>query len=413
MGEPRDEYQRTLAFAEIALGQIRALSQPASPRNYEIWYNYATGYNSALNSAVNQVIEQKGSLGEADLEHIYNTYISTNRVGEQIDTVGARVLDEIKQVLEMIDAASGSATSYSEDLADASAKLAGAYDGDTLRAVIERLMDGARAMEMNNKKLDASLSASKQEIEQLQHNLAVVRSESLTDPLTSLSNRKSFDLSLAHAIVTAKQRNEPLSLIMADVDHFKQFNDKFGHLTGDQVLRLVAVAMKHNVKGQDIVARYGGEEFVIALPDTTLRSAAAVADHIRRAVMAKELMKRSSGERLGRVTISVGIAQLHGSETAQSLIERADACLYAAKRQGRQSYCLRKRSGGHDHRAGVGPGRVAESGRKVPDEGAEGQRATAPETSVAGSIWTDSPQPQAAVWFGLLNTNCAASFSTL
>ena len=298
MGEPRDEYQRTLAFAEIALGQIRALSQPASPRNYEIWYNYATGYNSALNRAINQAIEQKGSLGEADLDHIYNTYISTNRVGEQIDTVGARVLDEIKQVLEMIDAASGSATSYSEDLADASAKLAGAYDGDTLRAVIERLMDGARAMEMNNKKLDASLSASKQEIEQLQHNLAVVRSESLTDPLTSLSNRKAFDLSLAHAIVTAKQRNEPLSLIMADVDHFKQFNDKFGHLTGDQVLRLVAVAMKHNVKGQDIVARYGGEEFVIALPDTTLRSAAAVADQIRRAVMAKELMKRSSGERL-------------------------------------------------------------------------------------------------------------------
>jgi len=153
MAEPRDEYQRTLAFAEIALGQIRALSQPASPRNYEIWYNYATGYNSALNRAINQVIEQKGSLGEADLEHIYNTYISTNRVGEQIDTVGARVLDEIKQVLEMIDAASGSATSYSEDLADASAKLAGAYDGDTLRAVIERLMDGARAMETNNKKL--------------------------------------------------------------------------------------------------------------------------------------------------------------------------------------------------------------------------------------------------------------------
>jgi diguanylate cyclase len=335
MGEPRDEYQRTLAFAEIALGRIRALSQPASPRNYEIWYNYATGYNSALNRAINQILEQKGSLGEADLEHIYNTYISTNRVGEQIDTVGARVLDEIKQVLEMIDAASGSATSYSEDLADASAKLAGAYDGDTLRAVIERLMDGARAMEMNNKKLEASLSASKQEIEQLQHNLAVVRSESLTDPLTSLSNRKSFDLSLAHGIVTAKQRNEPLSLIMADVDHFKQFNDKFGHLTGDQVLRLVAVAMKHNVKGQDIVARYGGEEFVIALPDTTLRSAAAVADQIRRAVMAKELMKRSSGERLGRVTISVGIAQLHGGETAQSLIERADACLYAAKRQGR------------------------------------------------------------------------------
>lgn len=335
MGDPRDEYQHTLAFAEIALGQIRALAQPASPRNYEIWYNYATGYNPALNRAVNQTIEQKKSLSEADLGHIYDTYISTTRVGDQIDTVGARVLDEIKQVLEMIDAASGSATSYSEDLADASAKLASAYDGDTLRAVIERLMEGARAMESNNKKLEASLSVSKQEIEQLQQNLAVVRSESLTDPLTSLSNRKAFDASLAKAIAAAKESKEPLSLMMADVDHFKQFNDKFGHLTGDQVLRLVADAMKQNLKSQDVAARYGGEEFVIALTKTELKSAATVAEQIRRAVMAKELMKRSSGQRLGRVTISAGIAFLRGGDTAQSLIERADACLYAAKRQGR------------------------------------------------------------------------------
>jgi len=335
MGEPRDEYQRTLAFAEIALGQIRALAQPALPRNYEIWYNYATGYNPALNRAINRTLEQKGRLSEADLEQIYNAHVSSSRMGEQIDTVGARVLDEIKQVLEMIDAASGSATSYSEDLADASAKLAGAYDRETLRAVIERLMEGAHAMEMNNKKLEASLSASKQEIEQLQQNLALVRSESLTDPLTTLSNRKSFDSSLAKAILSAREKNEPLSLMMADVDHFKQFNDKFGHLTGDQVLRLVAGAMKQNVKGQDIAARYGGEEFVIALPVTTLRSAATVADQIRRAVMAKELMKRSSGERLGRVTISAGIAILRAGDTAQSLMERADNCLYAAKRRGR------------------------------------------------------------------------------
>lgn len=335
MADPRAEHERTLAFAEIALSQIRALAQPASPRNYEIWYNYATGYNPALNRAVNQMIEQKKGLSEADLDHIYNAYISTTRVGEQIDTVGARVLDEITQVLAMIDAASGSATSYSEDLADASAKLAGAYDSDTLRAVIERLMEGARAMEMNNKKLEFNLSASKQEIEQLQQNLAVVRSESLTDPLTSLSNRKAFDASLAKAIAAAKERREPLSLMMADVDYFKQFNDKFGHLTGDQVLRLVAAAMKQNVKGQDIVARYGGEEFVIALPKTDLRPAAILAEQIRRSVMAKELMKRSSGQRLGRVTISAGIAFLRSGDTAQSLIERADVCLYTAKRLGR------------------------------------------------------------------------------
>jgi diguanylate cyclase len=122
---------------------------------------------------------------------------------------------------------------------------------------------------------------------------------------------------------------------MTDIDHFKAFNDTWGHLTGDQVLRLVAISVKQNVKGQDIAARYGGEEFAVILPNTVLRSALTVADHIRRAVMSKELMKRSTGQNLGRVTISLGVATLHNGDTAQSLIARADACLYAAKRNGR------------------------------------------------------------------------------
>ncbi len=123
--------------------------------------------------------------------------------------------------------------------------------------------------------------------------------------------------------------------MMTDIDHFKNFNDSFGHLTGDQVLRLVAMSVKQNVKGQDTAARYGGEEFAIVLPNTVLRSAITVADHIRRAVMTKELMKRSTGEHLGRVTISLGVATLQKNDTPQMLIERADTCLYAAKRHGR------------------------------------------------------------------------------
>jgi len=332
MTVPSDEHERTLAYAEIALGQIRALSQPALPRNFEIWYNYATGYNPALNHSINQTLEQKGTLSEADLDQIYDTYIATSRIGDRIDSVGSRVLDEIKQVLATIDVAAGSATSYSESLADASEKLAGANDGNKVRAVVALLVEGAKEIELNNKKLEASLSTSKQEIEQLQQDLAAVRTESLTDPLTGLSNRKFFDSALAKAIADAKEKNEPLSLMMADIDHFKSFNDKFGHLTGDQVLRLVAVAMKHNLKGQDIAARYGGEEFVIALPNTVLRSAITLADHIRRAVMTKELIKRSNGARLGQVTISIGVAVLRLQDTPQSLIERADGCLYAAKR---------------------------------------------------------------------------------
>jgi diguanylate cyclase len=335
MAVPNDEHERSLAFAEIALQQIRALRQPALPRNFEIWYQYATGYNPELNRSINDTLAQKGTLDETDIDQIYSTYLSAKRVSDRIDAVGTRVLDEIKQVLDMIDAAAGSATSYSESLADASEKLQGTHDNAAMRAIIERLVEGAREMEGNNKKLEASLSASKQEIEQLQENLETVRTESLTDPLTTLANRKFFDTELSKAVAEAKESGEPLSLLMSDVDNFKTFNDKFGHLTGDQVLRLVAMSMKQNVKGQDIAARFGGEEFAIALPKTALRQATTVADHIRRAVMTKELIKRSSGERLGRVTISIGVALLRPNDTAQSLIERADNCLYAAKRHGR------------------------------------------------------------------------------
>jgi diguanylate cyclase len=335
MAVPNDEHERSLAFAEIALQQIRALRQPAFPRNFEIWYQYATGYNPELNRTINETLAQKGTLDDIDIDQIYAGFISPTRVSDRIDAVGSRVLDEIKQVLDMIDAAAGSATSYSESLADASEKLQGANDGATMRVVIERLMEGAKEMEINNKKLEASLSASKQEIEQLHQNLETVRTESLTDPLTTLANRKFFDSELGKAIAEAKQSGEPLSLLMSDVDRFKVFNDRFGHLTGDQVLRLVAMSVKQNVKGQDIAARYGGEEFAIALPKTALRQATTLADHIRRAVMTKELIKRSSGERLGRVTISIGVALLRSTDTPQSLIERADKCLYAAKRHGR------------------------------------------------------------------------------
>ncbi len=334
-GQAADEHERTLAFAKVALGQIRALRHAASPRNYEIWYAYATGYNPQLNQTINEMLERKGRITEADLEQIYDTHFSPTRLTQRLDQVGSQVRDEIEQVMAMVEAAAGSATSYTESLADMSQQLGSTKDRDGLRAIVESLVHTAKEMEQSNQALEARLSASKQEINQLQENLEVVRTESLTDPLTTLANRKYFDQALDKAIADAATKREPLSLMMTDIDHFKNFNDSFGHLTGDQVLRLVALSVKNNVKGQDIAARYGGEEFAIVLPNTVLRSATTVADHIRRAVMTKQLMKRSTHEQLGRITVSIGVATLRNGDTAQSLIGRADSCLYAAKRNGR------------------------------------------------------------------------------
>jgi len=334
MSGQSDEHERTMAFCDIALSQIRALRQPATPRNYEIWYSYATGYQPSLNQKINETLSRHGGLSDADLDDVYATYLAPSRLTDRIDTVGSKVMGEIEQVMAMIDAAAGSASTYTESLAGMSEKI-GASDREGLRAIVEGLVATAKEMEESNQKLEERLSASKKEITELQVNLEAVRTESLTDPLTQLANRKFFDTTLQDAIALARENGEPLSLMLTDIDHFKKFNDTFGHLTGDQVLRLVAMSVKQNVKGQDTAARYGGEEFAVILPNTMLRSALTVADHIRRAVMTKELMKRSTGEHLGRVTISIGVASLQAGDTAATLIERADACLYAAKRNGR------------------------------------------------------------------------------
>lgn len=335
MAAALDEHERTLAFAEIALAQIKSLRQTAIPRNYEIWYVYATGYNASLNKIINETLARNGKLTESDLEQIYDAYLSQLKTSERIDKVGARVVGEIDDVLKLIADALGMSASYGASLDGASQKLISVDNREELKTIVESLAKATREMRASNRALEERLALSKNEIGHLQHSLEAIRAESLTDPLTGLGNRKYFDRSIETAVASAHESGQPLSLLLFDIDHFKSFNDSYGHLTGDQVLRLVGISLKQNIKGQDITARYGGEEFAVLLPSTGLRQALTVADHIRRAVMSKELKKKSTGEILGRVTISVGVSLLKPSDDPDSLIERADACLYSAKRNGR------------------------------------------------------------------------------
>ena len=324
-----------MAFAEVALGQIRSLRQTAIPRNYEIWYVYATGYNAPLNKIINETLARHGKLTESDLEQIYETYLSHIKTTDRIDKVGARVIGEIDDVMRLLSEALGMSAVYDASLSGASEKLASADSREQIKAIVETLVRSTREMRETNKALEDRLTLSKNEISNLQQSLEAIRAESLTDPLTGLGNRKYFDRMIGMAVQSALASGEPLSLLLFDIDHFKSFNDSYGHLTGDQVLRLVGLSLKQTIKGQDITARYGGEEFAVVLPSTAMRQALTVADHIRRAVMAKELKKKSTGEILGRVTISVGVSMLKEGDDTDALIERADACLYAAKRNGR------------------------------------------------------------------------------
>jgi diguanylate cyclase len=307
---------------------------PPYPQFYELLYTYATGVNPSLNQRINEIFRD-GSASAELAERLYNEFLKSQDANERISTVSERMANRIEAVHEAIDTAMATANAYSGSLQEASGDLGHAEMTEAeLRVMAQRLLGETRRMQDANHQLENKLEASRDDIASLQRDLDEVRRESMLDPLTKIFNRKSFDDGMIQALADA-ERGTTFSLILVDIDHFKNFNDTWGHQTGDQVLRLVAMTLKSNIKGKDIAARYGGEEFAAILPDTDLNGALIVAENVRRAVQAKELLKRSTNEKLGRITASFGVAVYRAGDTPSTLIERSDRCLYAAKHAGR------------------------------------------------------------------------------
>ena len=328
------EFKRALGYANSAFDLLKRSGIPPYPQFYELLYTYATGVNPTLNSRINTIF-RSGHSPSVDLaETLYNEFLKSD-VNDRMSNVSERMHARIEAVHEAIDTAMTTANAYSGSLQSASGDLEREISVTAMKALAERLLAETRRMQETNRALEQKLEASRDDIASLQRDLDDVRRESMLDPLTKIANRKSFDERMEDAIREANESGDPLSLMLIDIDHFKNFNDTYGHQTGDQVLRLVAMTLKSNIKGKDLAARYGGEEFVAILPSTDIEGAVIVAENIRKAVQAKELLKRSTNEKLGRITASFGVALFQPGETANALIERTDRCLYAAKRAGR------------------------------------------------------------------------------
>lgn len=154
----------------------------------------------------------------------------------------------------------------------------------------------------------------------------------LRDPLTGVNNRTAFDTSLKREVDLARRHGTALGMVVLDIDHFKQINDRYGHMVGDCVLRDVAAHASECVRSTDMLFRYGGEEFVILLSSTSMQGAKRLAERIRSAI---EKLECRYGNTAVQVTASLGVACLHPEDTPQALFERADQALLKAKHEGR------------------------------------------------------------------------------
>lgn len=327
--------EQAAKVAERALSEMLSEGVPPNPQNYAIWFEYLTGRNPALVRYIDRAREKKLKLTAERHRDMFDRFFSLGPGGgapegwtEQIEVAAGRIV-------EALTAAGEGTQKYGAALANFSGSLDSAESKADIAAVLTGILQETKVMDGEIRSLQTQIEDSQAEVTELRRQLAVTQREAITDRLTGLTNRRGFDQALGRMVEEARVEREPLCLVLADIDHFKRFNDTHGHQIGDQVLRLVGRTLNDGIKGQDLAARFGGEEFALLLPNTQLKGAAAVADNLRRTLESRKLARKGSEEGFGAITMSFGATEYIIGESLESLISRADRLLYSAKRQGR------------------------------------------------------------------------------
>ncbi|MGE3622479.1 MAG: GGDEF domain-containing protein [Bdellovibrionales bacterium] len=305
------------------------------PDNFALYFYYHAGTNANLKMAMDLLLQQNGTLTQAQCNDLYNAHLGLQAEHKVLMEANAKIEAEIHKVMGVLDAAGAGTEKFGKTLEGFEGKLTASDSIEQIREVVTKVATETRVIAQQNQRLQTQLAQTNEQLTEMRFNLDAVHKESQIDPLTEVGNRKFFSTELARSIDEATSNGQPLTLLIVDIDFFKKFNDTYGHLIGDQVLRLVARTLVENLKGRDVIARYGGEEFVILLPQTRVSDAEKVANQLRASLGTKQIKKRSTNETLGVVTISIGAAEYCPVEDAESFIARADSALYKAKQTGR------------------------------------------------------------------------------
>ena len=329
-----DGIEDSRRYLRLTLELIGKHGLPTDPLNYCIWYEYVTGNNEELKAAIDNHLEKEGTFSTETSQQFYNQYIATDQ--EKLTSLVREELNKVfSEIIGAVDTADQFFSQSANNMEVIDESIVPNLSQDQLKMIVKQIKNEITSLESSSSSFQQQLQQANSEIDQLKSKMALYRTESLKDPLTQIDNRRGFDKALAENITHAQADGTSLCLIIADIDFFKKVNDTYGHLVGDNVIRMVAATLKNSIKGKDLAARIGGEEFAILLPDTPVDGAMKLANDIRLAFEGLDLKKKSTGESLGKITLSFGVATYREGEAVDDFINRADEALYQSKETGR------------------------------------------------------------------------------
>ena len=322
-------------IAQQVMHRISQDSLKPNPAVFSVLYSHYTGSHSDISAVINDLDQQNKSLTTTLCEELYEKHLSSNREKVFFDDSARKVQAVAAEIVELIRGAGIAHKEYNQLLQRQSDNFANSTDMDEVKKIISELVTDTRRMMDENHKLEEKLHDSAHELQQMRNDVHHLRAETMRDTLTGVPNRRAFDSELQIRATESLERQRPLCLIMIDIDHFKTFNDTYGHPVGDQVLRLVARTLEEGLRSTEMLCRYGGEEFAVIVPNIKLRDCEKVANRLRERIAVKDIVNQSKNEKLGRLTISLGVAQLNPGEALAEFIDRADRALYRSKEGGR------------------------------------------------------------------------------
>ncbi|MGI4849925.1 MAG: GGDEF domain-containing protein, partial [Janthinobacterium lividum] len=276
---PPDYREETSEHLRLVLPLLAQYASDFGPQSYALWFAFVKSSSAKLTAELEILMARGGRLTQLQTTALYNSHLSDESAQklENVREAFVQILSDMKTSSDEVTTvvSNGRAALLSLPAAGTSRQsgAAGGDFGQATQLVLESLVSFGR-----------QLSTTQAQMTAMRDELQSVRNEARTDALTKLRNRRAFDESLHQLADEARINRLPLSLIMIDVDSFKQFNDVHGHVMGDKALSTIAAVIQQNVKGKDIAARYGGEEFAVILPDTSLAGARYVAENLRLAV---------------------------------------------------------------------------------------------------------------------------------